>query len=648
MSNKNNNSSENLKNDKRVKKIDSSSRKRDLNKLFNMIISVIAVTMAVYHLYTSRFGTPTALQHRAYHVAFVLVMIFILYPLNKSKKAYVYIVDAVLVALSFYSAWYIYSNYMELVWRAGMPNQTDIIVATITVLLVLEGARRVMGNVLPSIAIVFLMYSMYGNVLSGRLAHRGFAFQEIMEYMYLTTEGIYGVAVGVSAQYLILFIMFGAFLLKSGVGDFFNDLAIAVAGKKKGGPAQVAVISSGLMGSINGAAVANVVTTGAFTIPLMKRIGYSSEFAGGVEAAASCGGQLLPPVMGAAAFIMAETLGIDYINIVYAAIIPALLYYIAAITMVYFRASKKNLSGMDESDVPDLKKLLMTKSYQFLPLVVLVYFLVNGYTPTYAAVFAIVTTVVVSWVRKETRMGLFDIIDALKLGVLNALSVATATAVVGIIVGVSTRTGFGSKMAGAIINWSGGNLILTLFFTMIACIILGLGMPSIPAYILTATMAAPALGELGISPMVSHFFVFYFAMMANVTPPVALAAFAAAGISGGDINKTGYQAFKMASAGFLIPYMFVLSPALLGLNSTPMGIIIIALTALIGVIALASANEGWFLRKSNILQRILMLASALLLIKPGGPTDIIGFIIFAGVIAFQKFYPYNKSEGVAG
>ncbi|RCW48682.1 MULTISPECIES: TRAP transporter permease [unclassified Halanaerobium] len=637
-----------IKKDKRQKQIDKDSKKRDLNKYTNILVTVIAVGLALYHLYTSRFGTPVALKHRAIHVGVVLILIFILYPFNKSKKLYVKIIDIVLVGLSFYSIYYISSNYMELVWRAGMPTDTDIVVATITLLLVIEGARRVMGNVLPSIAVVFLIYSMYGNLLTGRLAHRGFAFREIMEYMYLTTEGIYGIAVGVSAQYLILFIIFGAFLLKSGVGDFFNDLAIAIAGKSKGGPAQVAVISSGLMGSINGAAVANVVTTGAFTIPLMKRIGYSSEFAGGVEAAASCGGQFLPPVMGAAAFIMAETLGIKYINIVYAAIIPALLYYIAAVTMVYFRASKKNLRGMDADEVPNLKKLLVEKSYLFIPLIILVYFLVNGYTPTYSAFFAIVSTIVVSWFKKETRMTPMKIMEALKIGVLNALGVAIATAVVGIIVGVSTRTGFGSKLAGAIISWSGGNLLLTLFFTMIACIILGLGMPSIPAYILTATMAAPALGELGIQPMVAHFFVFYFAMMANVTPPVALAAFAAAGISGGDINKTGYQAFKMASAGFLIPYMFVLSPALLGLNSTPMGIITVTLTALVGVIALASANEGWFLRKSNILQRIFMLGSALLLIKPGGPTDLLGFAIFAGVIAFQKFFPYNKIEEVTG
>ena len=627
-------------------KLDRSSGKRDLNKYMSIIVTIITVTMALYHLYTARYGTPVALKHRSLHVGFVFVLIFIIYPFNKSKKKYVKFVDLGFILMSIYSTWYIWNNYISIVRRAGMPIQKDIIIGIITILLVLEAARRVMGNVLPMIGVVFFLYSMYGNLLSGRLAHRGFALEEMAEYMYLTTEGIFGVPIGVSAQYLILFIIFGAFLLKSGVGDFFNDLAIAIAGKSRGGPAQVAVLSSGLMGSINGAAVANVVTTGSFTIPLIKRIGYSSEFAGGVEAAASCGGQLLPPVMGAAAFIMAETLGMDYINIVYAAIIPALLYYIAAVTMVYFRASKKNLQGMEADEVPDFKKLILAKGYLFIPLLVLVYFLVSGYTPTYAAVFAIISTIVVSLFKKETRMGPKRIIEALELGVRNALGVATATAVVGIIVGVSTRTGFGSKLAGAIINWSGGNLILTLFFTMIACIILGLGMPSIPAYILTATMAAPALRQLGIPPLVSHFFVFYFAMMANVTPPVALAAFAAAGISGGDINKTGIQAFKMASAGFLIPYMFVLSPALLGLNSSMTQILLVAFTALIGVIALASANEGWFITKSNWIQRLLMLGAALTLIKPGGYTDLIGFAMFITVIVYQKLITSKKEDKV--
>lgn len=618
-----------------IKKFDRESRTRDLKGIIKILALVIAVSMSLYHLYTARFGTPVALQHRSIHVSLVLILTFILYPPYKKSGKLWYAIDAFLIGLSFYASFYILNNYQELVFRAGIPETQDLILAGITLLLVLEAGRRVMGWVLPIMSLIFLAYGHWGNIIPGSMGHRGFGWDEILEYMYLTTEGIFGTPTGVSAQYLILFIIFGAFLLKSGVGDFFNDLAIAIAGKRKGGPAQVAVISSGFMGSINGAAVANVVTTGTFTIPLMKRIGYSAEFAGGVEAAASCGGQILPPIMGAAAFIMAETLGIEYVKIMYSAIIPALLYYIAEITIVYFRASKKNLRGLDPSEVPDLKEILLKKSYLFIPLIVLVFLLVKGFTPTYSAFFAIITTVIISWFKKETRMGPKKIISALEAGARSTLSVAIACAVVGIIVGISTLTGFGSKLAGSIISWSGGNLFLTLFFTMIACIILGLGMPSIPAYILTATMASPALAQMDVPILVSHFFVFYFAMMANVTPPVALAAFAAAGISGGDINKTGYEAFKLASAGFLIPYMFVYSPSLLGLDSSILHIIIVFFTALFGVIALASAIEGYLIIESGSVERLLLLIAALSLIKPGGLTDFIGLGLLGLVLVLQ-------------
>jgi len=618
-----------------IKKYDRSERTRDLTGLLKILLTFIAVGMSLYHLYTARYGTPIAIIHRSIHVSFILVMVFLLYPPFRKNNVLFRIIDGILIILSIIPSCYLITQYKEIVLRAGMPNKTDLILAGLIILLVLEAARRVMGWVLPALSILFLLYGYYGSYFIGRLSHRGFSFDEIFEYMYLTTEGIYGVPIGVSAQYLILFILFGAFLLKSGVGDFFNDLAIAIAGQSKGGPAQVAVISSGFMGSINGSAVANVVTTGTFTIPLMKRIGYSPEFAGGVEAAASCGGQILPPVMGAAAFIMAETLGIKYVNIMYAAIIPALLYYGSALTMVYLRASHRNLRGLDQSEVPNLWVLIKKKFYLFTPMVVLVYLLVRGYTPTYAAFFAIITSVLVSWIKPETRMTPKKIIEALEMGARNTISVAVPCAVVGIIVGISTLTGFGSKIAGSIISWSGGSLFLTLFFTMIACIVLGLGMPSIPAYILTATMAAPALARMGVPPLASHFFVFYFAMMANVTPPVALAAFAASGISGGDINKTGYEAFKLALAGFLIPYMFVYSPALLGIETTFGGILVVAITAMIGVIALAGAVEGYLLIEAKLYQRLILLAAAFTLIKPGGITDIIGFLLIGIVIVLQ-------------
>ncbi len=609
-----------------LEKYDRSARTARLSGMLGLLVSAIAVAWAGYHLWAAWRGTPPALVHRSTHIAFMFAIVFILYPLLGKAQPWSWLraIDFILAALGVWATYYIIGGYRTIVFRAGMPNKMDLIVAAIIVLLVIEAARRVTGWVLPALALLFLSYGLFGYLVPGRMGHRGFDIAEVLEYMSLTTEGVFGTAIGVSAQYLILFILFGAFLLKSGVGDFFNDLAIAIAGRAKGGPAQVAVVASGFMGSINGSAVANVVTTGTFTIPLMKKIGYSAEFAGGVEAAASSGGQILPPVMGAAAFIMAETLGVPYVKIMYAAIIPALLYYAAVLTMVHFRASRRDLRGLNESEVPKLVPLLRSKAYMFLPLVALVYFLVSGYTPTYAAFVGIIASIVVSWFRKDTRMTPKRIWEAMDEGARSTLSVAVACSVVGIVVGISTLTGLGTKLAGAIISWSMGNLLLTLFFVMIACLILGLGMPSIPSYILTATMAAPALSKLGVAPLVSHFFVFYFAMLANVTPPVALAAFAAAGISGGNITKTGYEGFKLASAGFLVPYMFVLSPVLLGQNAPPLEIVHVTASALVGVVALAGALEGWLSGRLSLLKRAALGAAALLLIKPGLLTDVIG------------------------
>lgn len=619
-----------------IKKYDKTERTRELTGIAKKVASLVALFMALYHLYTAWKGTPVAIVHRSLHVSITLFLIFMFYPCSKKENIVTKIIDVVCIVLSLVPFTYLKINFDEIIMRPGMPITSDIIVAGILIVLVIEATRRVSGPVLPILSIVFLLYAFLGNYLPGYFAHKGFTISEVLEYMYLTTEGIFGVPIGVSAQYLILFIIFGSFLLKSGVGDFITDLAIAIAGDKRGGPAQVAVLSSGLMGSINGAAVANVVTTGSFTIPLMKKIGYSSEFSGAVVAAASCGGQILPPVMGAAAFIMAEILGLQYINIVYAAIIPALLYYFGIFMTVYLRAVRLNLESLDKSEIPSLLDVLKKRFYLFLPLIVLVYLMIKGYSPTYAAFFAILLTIPVSWLNKNTRMDLKTIKEALITGVKNAVSVVSTCAIVGIVVGVSTQTGFGSKVAGGIIGLSGGSLVLTLLFTMLACLVLGMGMPSIPAYILTANMAAPALLQLGVSPLVSHFFVFYFAIMANITPPVALASFAAAGISKGDINKTGIEGFKLALAGFVVPYMFVFNPVLLGLEATTFEIILSTITAVIGVASLTMAVEGYLVTDSNTVERILNIAAGLLLIKSGVVTDIIGIGAIILVFIMQK------------
>ncbi len=646
---KNNDVMSSVNQEELLEKYDTESRFRKFNRnsVPGMITFIMCIGLSLFHLYTAWQGSLVTLMHRAVHTCIILSLVFILYPAHKkASKDKPSIIDWILAGVALCLGGYIIFNYNEIVIRAGLPNNVDVTLGIIAILIMLEGSRRIIGKEITILAILFLFYAYFGRNLPDLIAHRGYGIRNIAEYMYLTTEGIFGIAIGVSSTYIFLFILFGAFLQKSGLGQFFNDLSMAIAGRSKGGPAKIAVISSGFLGSINGSAVANVVTTGAFTIPLMKKIGYDREFAGAVEAAASCGGQILPPVMGAAAFIMAEYLGIPYVKIAVCAIIPALLYYLGVITIIHLRAEKLGLQGMSKEELPRASQVLKEKGYLVLPLIILVYLLIKGRTPIYAAFFSIIVnvvlTIVVRVIRKDTKTLFKDLIDALEGGARTALGVAMACAVVGIIIGVSTMTGLGLKLAGAILFLGKGNLLLTLFFTMLACIILGMGLPSIPAYIITATMAAPALAEMGVPPLVSHMFVFYFGMLANLTPPVALAAFAGAGIAGGKPSKTGFQAVKLALAGFVVPYIFAFSPELLLIDTTFMNTIIVAATAIVGVIALGAAVEGYFMHPLNSVFRLLMLSTALLLITPGVHTDIIGIILFAAMMFFMKAKQRNR------
>ena len=432
------------------------------------------------------------------------------------------------------------------------------------------------------------------------------------------------------------------------MGQLFNDLALALAGHKQGGPAKVAVISSGFMGSINGAAVANVVGTGAFTIPLMKRVGYSKEFAGAVEASASVGGQILPPIMGAAAFIMAETTGVKYSTIALAAVLPALLYYLGVIAQVHFRAGRNNLRGIPKADLPRIKEVLKARGHMLLPIIFLVYLLANNMPVGYAAAYTIGATIIISWLRPETRMGFKDIIAAFEDGAKQSLSVMAACAVVGIVIGVVNLTSFGTVMTSSIVTLGAGSLFLTLVLTMLASMVLGMGLPSIPAYIITATMAAPALASFDVPVIVAHMFVFYFGIFANITPPVALAAFAGAGISGGDPMKTGWQSLKLALAGFIVPFLFVYNPSMMMIDATDLAVTAkeftipawhviasVAVTSVIGVLALSAAVEGYFKSIMPLWQRLILAGGALCLIVPETITDIIGIVIVAVMIAIN-------------
>ena len=606
-------------------------------------IAAITIFYSVFHLFITFNPLPELIQRSA-HVAIGLVLVFLLYPARQSSsRQRIPWLDWLLALASLATFLYIWKEYQAIMTtRGGIPNTLDIVFAILAVVLVVEGARRVMGWMLPILGLIFLSYPFFSHYdwVPDRLLTRPYSISDIFGQMYLKTEGLYSSAIGASVTFIFLFILFGAFLAKSGMGKLFNDLAMALAGHKQGGPAKVAVISSGFMGSINGTAVANVVGTGSFTIPLMKKIGYHKNFAGAVEASASVGGQILPPVMGASAFIMAETTGVSYGTIALAATLPALLYYLGVIAQVHFRAGRDNLKGVPKADLPRVKDVLKARGHLLIPIVALVFFLFQSIPVSYAAVYTIALTVVVASFRKSTRMGFKDILDALADGAKQSLSVMTACALVGIIIGVVSLTSFGSVMTSSIMSIGAGSLFLTLFFTMIASMILGMGLPSIPAYIITATMAAPALANFDIPTLVAHMFVFYFGLFANITPPVALAAFAGAGIAGGDPMRTGFQALKLSLAGFIVPFLFVYNPAMLMIDTANVAvnarefafpawttIVSIVFTSVVGILALGAAVEGYFKIGMNWFWRVFLGVGALCLIIPETITDLVGMVM---------------------
>lgn len=607
---------------------------------------VFAIIVTLYHLiFASGLYMPETLKHRSIHVGMILILAFALYPATKkaSRKVIAWY-DYVLMALSAAVPIYMCMDYFNIINRAGKPNTMDVIIGTILTLIVLEATRRVCGMALPIIAIIFMLYSLMGTKqglipidIPGIFLHRGYTWQKLMSHFFSNTEGIYGSSVNVASTYIFLFIAFGEVMNKCGMGQFFNDFANAIAGGTKGGPAKVAVVASGLLGMINGAAVAVVVTTGSFTIPLMKKSGYDDEFAGAVVATGSVGGQLMPPVMGAAAFIMADTLGMKYNELLVSAIIPAVIYYMGILFQIQMRAEKLGMKGTPKDQLPKMSGVMKEYGHLALPIIFLVYMLFfSGKTVIMAAFYTIVFTIIVAQCRKNTRMSVQDILDAMVAAAKSTVSVAIACACVGIIVGSCSITGFALNMANTIISIGGKSLMFTLVFTMVTCMILGMGLPSIPSYIITSTIAAPALVQLGIPALVAHMFCFYFAMFANLTPPVALAAFAAAGIAGGSPMKTGWASVKLALAGFILPYMFVYNTDLLLLDTPIAKAVQVAITAAVGVFLISVAVEGFLFHKVNVVLRVVCLVGAYLLIDSGLATDIIGIVIFAAVIIFQR------------
>ncbi len=631
-----------------IEEFDREQKVRKFDGMMQKFYYWTAALIGFWHLYCCAFGGPVTLVYRSMHVAFMVALGFLLYPISRTKKHFqegVPWYDWLLIALSLAVPVYMAVNYIEVVNHAGNPTTVDTIMATLLMVTLLEATRRVSGLPLIILSVVFILYGLLGRMMPV-FRHRGYNWEQLLNHLFANTEGIYGTSVDVSVTYIFLFIMFGAVMNKSGMGQFFNDIALALAGASRGGPAKVSVCASAFLGSINGSAVANVVTTGAFTIPLMKKTGYSKEFAGAVESAASVGGQILPPVMGAAAFIMAEMLGMKYYQITIAAAIPAVLYYLGVILQVHYRACRMGLKGVSRDNLPAVGAVMKENGHLCLPILFLLYMLFfSSFTIIYAAFWSILFTVAISWVKKETRMSFKDCCDALVAGTKETCTVALACATVGIIVGVISKTGFGLNLANAILEMGGHSLFLTLMFTMVTCMVLGMGVPSIPAYIITATMAAPALSKLGIPELASHMFVFYFGMFANITPPVALASFAAAGLSGGDPMKTGWQSMKLAVAGFIVPFMFIYCKELLligaGTEYSYWHALQVAVTAIMGVILIASAIEGWMFTVLPMVLRAAAGVAALLLIHSGLLTDLIGLAVFVACVA-QQIYAKKK------
>ena len=620
---------------------------RSLSGWSSKLISFLAIAMSIFHVYTAMFGVFESYLQRSIHLGFALVLTFLIYKPRKSNQGKsIPWYDALISLILLVAFGYLTLNAGEIVSRFAFVTPlttTQLVVGTIVGVALLEATRRAVGMALTIIMVVGLVYAYFGAGLPGMLGHREFSYMWVMDNQFFTTSGVFGIPLGVSATFIFLFVLFGKFLEVSGAGQFFIDLAVSLMGKYRGGPAKTAIVASSVMGTISGSAVANTVTTGAFTIPLMKRTGYRPEFAAAVEAVSSSGGQIMPPIMGASAFIVASYVGVPYIEIAIAAIIPALIYYLCLYFQVDFRAMRRGLKGLPADELPNFKQVLTKGFFFFTPLILIVWLLSIGYSPMRAGLFAIVSVIVVAMFRKATRISFKTFWLAMDLGARSMLETAIATAAAGMVIGVVTMTGIGLRFSGLILDIAGGSLLFTLILTAITSIILGMGLPTVAAYIVQVALTVPALIELGVAPIAAHLFIFYFAAMSAITPPVALAAFAGAGIAKADPMKTGWAAMKLGVAAYIVPFMFIYGPSLL-LMGPPMEIFTTVITASIGIYAMAAAAEGWLIREAIWYERILLVASALTLIKPGLLTDGIGIGLVVLVFILQKFTHKNKME----
>ena len=612
---------------------------RTLYGALRALLQAVAAAMAIYHiLVLGRFFDIVTDPQKLYamHLTFVVVLAFLLIP-RRRGQARPTVLDWLLVLMTVIVVGYVFLTFEDLTQRAGVfPTREDVIVGVLLVIVTIEASRRATGNSLPILCAIFAVYPFIGPYLPGLLAHKGFSFNTVISFLF-SDNGIYGIPIQVSARDVYLFILFGAFLEASNIGKFIVDLGLSVAGGRRGGPAKVSIVTSALFGTVSGSSAANVMVDGVINIPLMKATGFRGAVAGGIEAMNSTGGQIVPPVMGAAAFLMADILGMPYSQVAVAAVGPALLYYVAGYWMIDLYAASQNLHGLPRKDLPRFGTILFQHGYLLLPLVVLLYAIMGrGESPFRAALYGLGVAVVVSLFRADTRLTLRRIIGAMEEGGKRTIEIGVSCAAAGIIVGILALTGLGGKFSEVLINLTGGNLLLALFGTMIAAIILGTGLPTTAAYAIGASVLAPALIKLGALPLAAHMFLFYFSVISAVTPPVAFASFAAASIAKAPMWDTSIESMRFGIAGYIVPFMLVYGSSLLvGVAPWPETLLALA-TGAIGTLCLAGAVIGYITRPATLVERGLLLAAALLLIKPGLATDLIGLGLLVAVLAMQR------------
>ncbi|MEW6111722.1 MAG: TRAP transporter permease [Thermodesulfobacteriota bacterium] len=620
---------------------------RPLKQPFSIIVAMLGVITSLFHIWVLTIHPIDPWYFRTLHVVLGGVLLFAVVPAAKNLgKDQPHLVDYLCMLMLVAPAVYIFSVFDEWIYRVGVvPTNWDFFFSVLFVAAVWEMTRRTAGLPLAILTIVFILYGHFGNYLPGLLYHRGYSWERMFTYLF-SLDGILSLPIQASAHYIFLFVLFGAFVDASGAGKFFVDFARCIAGRARGGPAKVSIVSSALIGTASGSSVANVVVDGVFNIPLMKASGFRGTVAGAIEAMNSSGGQIVPPVMGAGAFLMAEILHMPYAEVCLAAVIPAVLYYNSAYWMIDLYSAQAGLRGMTREEMPVFRKIMLDKGYLLIPLIaLLVCLMILMWSPYRAAMVGIITLILASWVRKETRMGLRPILKTLSDGARGAIEIIATCAAAGIIVGVLTQTGLGQKFAMIIFSYSQGNQLIALIFTAAVAVVLGMGMPTTAAYAIAASVLAPALTrEFQIVPIAAHLFVFYFACLSALTPPVALASFAAAAIANAKPWDVGWQSMRFAIAGFIVPFMFVYGPAMV-LKGTTWDITMVVITGLLGTLCLAAAVQGWLLTRLPAIQRIVLFVAALTLIIPETITDVIGFGLLIVILGFQ-WVSFKKRQPV--